>query len=198
AHIIRTIDEIAFQTNLLALNAAVEAARAGEAGAGFAVVAEEVRSLALRAAEAAKNTQDLIEQNIRDVKQGGEMVKATDDAFTQVEQSATKVGGLVSEIAAASQEQAQGIDQINQATAEMDKVTQKVAGNAEQTAAASEELNGQVGALASVVTDLAKVLGGSSQKVQQAGKAHSGKAERVLLPFLKKGTAEKEEGVHKS
>jgi methyl-accepting chemotaxis protein len=166
AHIIKTIDEIAFQTNLLALNAAVEAARAGEAGAGFAVVADEVRSLAMRAAEAAKNTQVLIEQNIQDVKKGGDMVKTTDEAFSQVEESAKKVGGLVSEIAAASEEQAQGIDQINQATAEMDKVTQRVAGNAEETASSSEELNGQVGVLTSVVDDLAKLLGGSKQRAE--------------------------------
>jgi methyl-accepting chemotaxis protein len=165
AHIIKTIDEIAFQTNLLALNAAVEAARAGEAGAGFAVVADEVRSLAMRAAEAAKNTQDLIEQNIQDVKKGSEMVKSTDEAFTQVEESSQKVGSLVSEIASASEEQAQGIDQINQATAEMDKVTQRVAGNAEETASASEELSGQVDALSSVVDDLSKLLGGSKQRV---------------------------------
>jgi methyl-accepting chemotaxis protein len=180
AHIIKTIDEIAFQTNLLALNAAVEAARAGEAGAGFAVVADEVRSLAMRAAEAAKNTQDLIEQNIHDVKTGGEMVKTTDEAFSQVEESAQKVGGLVSEIAAASEEQAQGIDQINKATAEMDKVTQRVAGNAEETASASEELSGQVGALTSVVDDLAKLLGGSKQRAEAV--EHDSDEEMLFLP----------------
>jgi len=180
AHIIKTIDEIAFQTNLLALNAAVEAARAGEAGAGFAVVADEVRSLAMRAAEAAKNTQDLIEQNIKDVKSGGGMVKQTDEAFSQVEESAKKVGGLVSEIAAASEEQAQGIDQINIATAEMDKVTQRVAGNAEQTASASEELNGQVRALSEVVDDLAQLLGGSKQRA--AAREDDDEGEILMLP----------------
>ena len=180
AKIIKSIDEIAFQTNLLALNAAVEAARAGEAGAGFAVVADEVRSLAMRAAEAAKDTQDLIEQNIQDVKNGGNMLKATDDAFNQVEQSAQKAGGLVSEIAAASEEQAQGIDQINQAASEMDKVTQRVAGNAEETASASEELNGQVGALTEVVDDLAKLLGGSRQRA--AAVEDDGAGDVLLLP----------------
>jgi methyl-accepting chemotaxis protein len=107
--IIKTIDEIAFQTNLLALNAAVEAARAGEAGAGFAVVADEVRNLAMRAADAAKNTADLIEGTVKKVNEGGELVATTNEAFTEVAESSAKVGELVGEIAAASNEQADGI-----------------------------------------------------------------------------------------
>jgi methyl-accepting chemotaxis protein len=122
AKIIKTIDEIAFQTNLLALNAAVEAARAGEAGAGFAVVAEEVRNLAMRAAEAAKNTAGLIEMTISRVKAGSELVGRTGAAFSEVAASSQKVGELLGEIAAASSEQAQGIDQVNKAATEMDKV----------------------------------------------------------------------------
>ncbi len=115
AKIIKTIDEIAFQTNLLALNAAVEAARAGEAGAGFAVVADEVRNLAMRAGEAAKNTSHLIEGTIKRVKEGSELVHQTDEAYREVALSLKRVADLVSEISAASSEQAQGIDQINKA-----------------------------------------------------------------------------------
>ena len=130
--IVKSIDEIAFQTNLLALNAAVEAARAGEAGAGFAVVANEVRNLALRATEAAKSTSDLIEDIAGKVKNGEKLVGATDGAFGKVIESATKVTELMSEIAVASEEQSQGIDQINKAVAEMNQVTQQNAASAEK------------------------------------------------------------------
>ncbi len=177
AKIIKTIDEIAFQTNLLALNAAVEAARAGEAGAGFAVVADEVRNLAMRAAEAAKNTAHLIETNIEDIKQGAELVNATDQAFTEVQDSVSKVSELVGEIAAASREQSQGIQQINQAAMQMDKVTQQMAAMAEESAAASEELSAQSQTMLGQVVKLRVLVeGGQAGEAERAG--HSG----LLLP----------------
>ncbi len=161
--IIKTIDEIAFQTNLLALNAAVEAARAGEAGSGFAVVADEVRNLAMRAADAAKNTAGLIEGTVKKVKDGSELVTRTNEAFNQVAESALKVGELVGEIAAASNEQSQGIEQVNKAVVEMDKVVQTNAANAEESASASEEMNAQAEQMKASVVELMKLVGGSGK-----------------------------------
>jgi len=162
--IIKTIDEIAFQTNLLALNAAVEAARAGEAGAGFAVVAEEVRNLAMRSADAAKGTAELIEGTVGKVSAGSELVNDTGKAFGQVAESSSKVGELVGEIAAASNEQAQGIEQVNKAITEMDKVVQQNAANAEESASASEEMNAQAEQMKASVGELMKMVGGSGKR----------------------------------
>ena len=159
--IIKTIDEIAFQTNLLALNAAVEAARAGEAGAGFAVVANEVRTLALRATDAAKNTAGLIDVTVKRVKEGVARVNKTNEAFAQVADGTLKGGQLVAEIAAASGEQAQGITQINRAVTEMDKVVQQTASSAEESASASEELTSQAEQMKGYVDDLALLIGGT-------------------------------------
>ncbi|HED00126.1 MAG TPA: hypothetical protein ENN18_07070 [Proteobacteria bacterium] len=162
--IIKTIDGIAFQTNLLALNAAVEAARAGEAGMGFAVVADEVRNLAQRAAEAAKNTSDLIEDVIQKIAEGSGLVSGTEADFREVATSAKKVANLVAEIAAASREQSQGMDQISNALGQMDQVVRKNAANAEETASASEELNAQAHTLQDYVDQLASLIGGKKTK----------------------------------
>ncbi len=143
ADIIGVIDEIAFQTNLLALNAAVEAARAGEQGRGFAVVAGEVRKLAQRSADAAKEIKALIGDSVNKVADGGRLVEQSGHTLKEIVTAIKKVSDIVAEIAAASREQAGGIEQVNKAILQMDQVTQQNAALVEQTAAASHSMGDQ-------------------------------------------------------
>ena len=163
AKIIKTINEIAFQTNILALNAAVEAARAGEAGMGFSVVAEEVRNLAQRSAQAVKETEAKIEGSIHNTAQGVALTGKVTEALNDIVNKARQVDELSTEVASASMEQTKGISQINGAVGEMDKVTQSAAANAEEEAASAEQLNAQAEIMKNDVANLLRLVGGHSQ-----------------------------------
>jgi methyl-accepting chemotaxis protein len=152
ARIVKTIDEIAFQTNLLALNAAVEAARAGEAGQGFAVVAGEVRSLAMRSAEAAKNTANLIEEAVKNTQEGVSVNKDVLNDLEEIHLQATRVNEVMGEIALSVEQQSMGIEQVTTAVEQLNSVTQQNAASSEESASASEELSSQVDVIQNMVS----------------------------------------------
>jgi methyl-accepting chemotaxis protein len=187
AKIIKTIDEIAFQTNILALNAAVEAARAGEAGMGFAVVADEVRGLAQRCAQAAKETSAKIEDAVQRSTAGAEISGKVAHSLQVIVAKAREVDSLSGEVAAASQEQSQGITQVNTAVTQMDKVTQSNAANAEESASAAEEMASQAAALKEAVSELMQLVDGHSNLVVQSGPRPSSapKAKKVVMTIAK-------------
>lgn len=160
--IIQTIDEIAFQTNLLALNAAVEAARAGEAGKGFAVVAEEVRNLAQRSAEAARNTSHLINHSQESSVKGADVASEVSDNLVKIEQSISSINDLVMEISTSSAEQAEGIQQLGEVMSDMDRIVQDNASSSEETASVAEELSSQASELREVVIEMDRIVGSNS------------------------------------
>ncbi|VWD44381.1 methyl-accepting chemotaxis protein [Burkholderia lata] len=177
AEIISVIDGIAFQTNILALNAAVEAARAGEQGRGFAVVAGEVRSLAQRSAQSAKEIKALIEDSVAQINGGAELVERAGEAMRTVSSSITRVVQTMSEITSASVEQSVGIEQVNQAVTQMDQLTQQNAALVEEVAAAAASLNDQTAHLMQAVS------------VFELGDGRAARGERAASSFAESGYA---------
>jgi methyl-accepting chemotaxis protein len=180
--IIKTIDEIAFQTNLLALNAAVEAARAGASGAGFAVVAGEVRSLAMRSAEAAKNTADLIESTVKKIKAGSEIVVKTNQEFNEVATRSSKMGVMIAEITTVSQKQEQGIEQISSSIHNMDQIIEQNMAHADEVAAIAEDTTQQAETIMQYIRRMAPLVGLKSASAKPMKLIRDASPERAPKP----------------
>jgi methyl-accepting chemotaxis protein len=164
AKIIRTIDEVAFQTNILALNASVEAARAGAAGMGFAIVAEEVRNLAQRSADAARNTGALIDESIATTQAGTRNVELVATSVVSITDSVERTKRLIDDVSSATGQQSAGIDHVLRAVAEMEKVAQNTAATAQQNSAAGEELTAHTEQSLETVARIESMIGGLSAK----------------------------------
>ncbi|WP_346795475.1 nitrate- and nitrite sensing domain-containing protein [Halomonas sp. Bachu 37] len=176
--IVAAIDNIAFQTNILALNASVEAARAGEHGRGFAVVATEVRNLANRSAEEAKQIRQLIQHNVGRIEEGNQLVAATGDTLEAITGRVNEMASLISNISTATTEQSAGIEQINQAIAQLEEVTQQNAALVEQAAAASKSLDEQAGDMAETISQFQVSEAADTPALEQ----HAGSYHREALP----------------